>query len=120
MDVLNRSEADLYSDLAVFSKWSESPRSTRGIKQLCRQVRNRDFGKAIKRLCAGCDVVDGVKYLGAVVPQSTRVTHTDSDSFKYDEALLMLECLLIDLFRSDSTLTVLAHITVWRFLSGIC
>ena len=83
-------------------------------------MRNRDLGDPIGRLCTGCDVVDGMKYLGAVIAHSTRVAHTDCNSLKYDEALLVLKCLLIDLFRTHRTLTMLTHIAVWRLLSGIC
>ena len=79
-----------------------------------------NLGKSIKRLCARGDVVHGVNYLGTVVTHAALITNTDRNSLKYDEALLVLKRLLINLLRPDSTLTVLARVAVWGSVSGIC
>ena len=76
-------------------------------------MRNGNFEKLIERLCASCDVVHGVDYLGAVIPHSATITHTDCNALKNDEPFLVLKRLLIDPFRPDSTLTMLTHISVW-------
>jgi hypothetical protein len=80
---------------------------------------NGNFGEPVERLCASCDIVYGVNYLGAVIPHPTRVTNTNRNSLKNDEAFLVLKSLLIDLFRPNSTFAMLAYIAVWRLLSGI-
>jgi len=82
-------------------------------------MRNGDLFDAFEGLCAGGYVVDGVKYLGAVVAKSTRITNANGYSFKDNEALFMLESRAVDFFRANGAFAVIAHVTVKSFLSGI-
>lgn len=81
---------------------------------------NGNFCDPIAGFCTGRDVVDSVNYLGAVISHAAFITNTDRNSLENDEALLVFESLLIDLFRPNSAFTMLAPVAVWRFLSGTC
>jgi len=83
-------------------------------------VRNGDLFDAFEGLCAGGNIVDGVKDLGAVIAQSTNVADADGYSFEYDETLFILESLAVDFFRANGSLTMFALVTIVSFLSGIC
>jgi len=82
-------------------------------------MRHGDLFDAFEGLCAGGDVVDGVKYLCTVVAKSTGITNTHRYSFKDDKSLLMLKSLTVDFFGSNGTLTMFAWITIATVLSCI-
>ncbi len=71
------------------------------------QVRDWDFFYAIEGFCACRNVVDGVKYLGAVVTHSASVADAYSDSLKYDETLFVLERFAVDFPGTNRPVTVL-------------
>jgi hypothetical protein len=73
---------------------------------------NGNLRDPIERLCAGRDVLDGVNYLSTVISHAALITNTDRNSLEYDKAFLVLKSLLIDLFRPNSTLAMLAPVTV--------
>lgn len=75
--------------------------------------------RSIKRLNTSRDVMNFVKYVGAVVPHSTRIANAHSNPFENDESLLVLECFLIDLLWTHRPVTVFTHLTVKGFLSGL-
>ena len=83
-------------------------------------MRNRDLFDALEGFCAGGDVMDRVKDLGAVVPHSTSIANADCNSLQYDEPLLVLKSFAVDFLWPNGTLAVLAHVAVDSFLSGIC
>ena len=61
--------------------------------------------------------MDGVEYFRAVITCSASVANTDRNTFEDYETILVLECLAIDLLRSNDSFAVLARITV-RSVSG--
>lgn len=64
--------------------------------------------------------MDGVKDVSAIVAHAAGITDANRYSFQNDEALFMLESFLSDFLWTNSSIAVLAHLTVSRFLSGLC
>ena len=79
-----------------------------------------NFFYAFGRLGAGGDVVHGVKNFSTVIPQATFITDANYDTFKNDEAFLVLECLSRNFLRPYSAVAVFTRITVSSVFSGIC
>ena len=69
---------------------------------------NGNFSEPVERLCASCDVINGVNYLGAVIPHSTRVANTNRNSLKNDKAFLVLKSFAVNFFGANGSLAVFA------------
>ena len=75
-------------------------------------MRNGYFFNPLKGLRAGCNVVDGVGDLGAIVANAAGITDADDDSFENDKTLLVLEGFTSNFLRPNSALAVFAPIAV--------
>ena len=80
---------------------------------------NRYFFNPLERLGAGCDVVDRVKDLGAVVSNTAGIADPYYNALENDKALLVFEGLTSNFLRANSTLAVFAPITVRILFSAL-
>ena len=80
---------------------------------------NGNLVHSIERLSAGCNVVDCVKYFGAVVTHATLVANANGHAFEYDESFLVLKGFLIDLLGPDRPFAMFTHLPVEILFSGL-
>jgi len=76
--------------------------------------------QSIERFRSSRDVVNCVKYLGAVITRSTIVANADCDALEDYETLLVLKSLSVDLLWSNGSVGVFARVAVSSPVSGIC
>ncbi|HET9478448.1 MAG TPA: hypothetical protein VFO72_03845 [Pyrinomonadaceae bacterium] len=79
-------------------------------------MRNGDFFDALEGLRAGCDVMDRVEDLGAVISTAAGIADSDYDSFKDNKSVLVLERFPSNLFGPNGPLAVFALVTVRTLL----
>ena len=73
---------------------------------------NRDHLGPVGGLLAGCELVDGLEHLGAVVPPAATVADPDGDALEDDEAGPPLEELAVDPLHLDRPAAVIASESV--------
>ena len=74
---------------------------------------------SLEGLGAGCDVVDRVEDLGAVVSKTAGIADAYYDSFKNDKTLLVFECLAGNFLRPNGAFAVFAVVAVRTLLSAL-